>query len=146
MPKRRVRTAKQIAAQRKAARASADKRKRAAAIKAHKAKKAANAAASYSHPVNKRARLAKAYYAGELTSTPPGFGGRRTKQGGKAYVAKSQSNFKMAPEAAAILAGKAGFRDQATSEHESRLAMGQIKPKVPKPKPKKVKGAYSYGR
>jgi hypothetical protein len=115
MPKRMVRSAKQIAAQRKAAKAAADKRR---------------ALASYTHPLNKRARLHKAYYAGKLTYTPPGVGGRRSKLGGKAYTKKTATNFKMADEAKAILAGKQGFRDQRVEAMKARAALG-IGPKVP---------------
>lgn len=126
VPKRRVRSAAQIAAQRKASRA------------------AANARRSYSHPLNKKARQVAAYKRGELASTPPGFGGRRSKLGGKGYVAKTATNFKPAAEASAILAGSGTFRNRATSDRQSHAAMlplverdmGHPKvAKVPVPKP-----------
>lgn len=126
-----VRSAKQIAAQRKASAAAAFNRR---------------VRASYSHPHNKKQRQIAAYKAGKLANTPPGFGGRRSKLGGKAYVAKTDSNFKLHPEAAAILAGTGGFRNRAKSDRESHQAMIPIKQdqfghnslpkgaKVPKPK------------
>lgn len=100
---------------------------------------------SYTSPVSKRARLAHQVRTGALGHTPPGFGGRRTKQGGKAYQHKAgKSSFKPASEASAILAGTKSFRNPAVSAMESRAAMG-AGPRVPKPewyaRPKPVHGS-----
>lgn len=80
MPKRRIRSAAQIASQRKASAASARQR----AVGAVK-----------SFPTNKKA----AY-------TPPGKGGRRSKMGGKAYTKKSGTGVTIAPAAQQILNGQ----------------------------------------
>jgi len=69
----------------------------------------ANRVISFPGPPGKAAAAAAKY-------TPPGRGGRRHKMGGKAYQKKTGQSFVMAPEAAAILAGHTGFRDQTLAE------------------------------
>ena len=149
MPKRRVTAARKAQLQRW---------QRAGAQAARRAAARANAKGSYSHPINKRARLKHQVKTGQLGYTPPGFGGRRSKQGGKQYQHKTGTGFKPSAEAQAILAGKQGFRNPAVSAMEARAALG-IGPKVPKPewyakklKPSEVHGsgtgltsAYRYG-
>lgn len=80
MPKRRIRSAAQIASQRKASLASARVRATGRVI---------------SFPTSKAAKY-----------TPPGKGGRRSKMGGKAYTKKSGSGVTIAPAAQQILAGQ----------------------------------------
>lgn len=84
-------------------------------------------------------------------AVPGSFGTvRRHKLGGKAYQKKSGSSFTPSPEAAAILAGTAGFRNRATSDKESHDAMAPLHAKlsaamghpmgVKVPKPKALRG------
>lgn len=97
MPKRRVSSAKQLAARR-----------------ANLAKARAIRHRSSTNPIP----LSKAQRGIPWPHAKPGsFGSvRRHKLGGKAYTAKTATNFTIHPEAAAILAGKASFRDQTLPE------------------------------
>lgn len=116
MPKRRMSPAR-LAALAKAREASARARRRAAAK--------ANAAQSYSHPLNKQRAQRKAYYAGELGGyAPPGLGGRSHKQSTKAYKAKTASAVTIAPGVAALLAGKAKPQGGTTSERLVNIPSG----------------------
>lgn len=54
---------------------------------------------------------------------------RRHKLGGKAYQKKTGDSFKPAPEALAILAGSASFRDRHKSDMESNIAMAPLRKK-----------------
>lgn len=85
MPKRKVRSAAQIASQRKASLAAARQRVTGRVI-------------SFAAPPAKAKAAQQAY-------TPPGTGGRRHKLGGKAYQKKSGSGVTLAPWAATALAG-----------------------------------------
>ncbi|MBV9063055.1 MAG: hypothetical protein JOY77_09030 [Alphaproteobacteria bacterium] len=67
----------------------------------------ARARHGYSHPSVTALRNKIDYHTGKLGGyTPPGLGGRRTKQGGKAYVKKTASNFTPHQEALDIIKGK----------------------------------------
>jgi hypothetical protein len=71
---------------------------------------------------------------------PGSFGAVRShKQGGKAYQHKSGNTFSPAPEATAILAGKAAFRDPATAHKQMVTALSPSKTFPGHGKYKKVK-------
>lgn len=61
-------------------------------------------------------------------TVPGSFGDVRShKQGGKAYQHKSGNTFQPAPEASAILAGKAAFRDPAKAQKQMVDALSPSK-------------------
>lgn len=94
---------------------------------------------SWSNPIPAR-NAARGVQRG--ATIPGSFGAVRShKLGGKAYTKKSGNTFKPAPEATAILAGKAAFRDPVKSHEQMVKALspsktfagwGPYKPKKPK--------------
>jgi hypothetical protein len=59
-----------------------------------------------SHPAVTQLKQKMAYNQGKLPYTPPGLGGRRSKQGGKGYTKKTASNFTPSQEVSDLMAGK----------------------------------------
>ncbi|QHB37414.1 hypothetical protein PP339_gp007 [Mycobacterium phage Onyinye] len=121
VPKRKVRSAAQIAAQRKASQASARKR-------------AVGRVISFPAPTGK----ASGY-------TKPGTGGRRTKLGGKAYTKKSGSGVTIAPAVQQVLNGEkvtaslTDFHPDAVRGEGVVQTGGQLMRLVPKRKKSKGK-------
>lgn len=98
---------------------------------------AGNRARSFSHPYN-----TKVVPGSPSGYKPPGTGGRRHKQGGKAYTKKTASGVTVAPAVASILAGvkpKAGLKEFHPSTIRGDVTQSRGTPYRKRLKSKKVK-------